>query len=121
MVRIQNLLAKYSFDIVKIVQSKNRSMRSQSLMFVLAIKSEKTDGAMARDEISELNLRNYSQQCAEIERDIKKIIHDKLSGGDKVDSVGHWHSYTTASRFRPGFFEDTLFCRLKCERYRKET
>ena len=87
---------------------------------MLAIKSEKTDGAMARDEISELNLRNYSQQCAEIERDIKKIIHDKLSGGDKVDSVGHWHSYTTASRFRPRFLEHILFCILNESYTRKK-
>ena len=53
-------------------------------MFVLAIKSEKTDGAMARYEISESSLRNYSPQCAEIECNIKKIIHDKLSGRDKL-------------------------------------
>lgn len=43
---------------------------------------------MARDEISESSLRNYSPRGAEIERNIKKIIHDKLYGRDKLKVWG---------------------------------
>jgi 2-polyprenyl-3-methyl-5-hydroxy-6-metoxy-1,4-benzoquinol methylase len=86
---VRNLLSKYSFDIVDIVQSENRiNMVTEPDLFVLAVKTERAGSEHVRDDISEARLGNYIAQCHEIERDIKALIHEKLSGRDKVIVMG---------------------------------
>ncbi|MDD5010594.1 MAG: class I SAM-dependent methyltransferase [Phycisphaerae bacterium] len=82
---IRNLLEKFSFKTIKIQQGENKlNMITDPDIFVLSRKTAHNDFQIVKDDVSELNIKNYITKCSNIDLEIKKIIKENLLKENKI-------------------------------------
>ncbi|MFH1292381.1 MAG: class I SAM-dependent methyltransferase [bacterium] len=82
---IANLLSKYSFELLNVLENVNLTNElSDPDIFVMAKKVDNSSFKIERDNVSEINLKEYIKASTEIDLKIKKIIKEKLIDKEKI-------------------------------------
>ena len=81
---IKNLLSRFSFKIIKMHRGEaTLNLTTDPDIFILSRKTDEDDFQI-RDDICELNIRNYINQCSKVSLDLRKIIRNKLLNKNKI-------------------------------------
>lgn len=82
---LSNLLYTFSFRILKIQQSESKlNLAVDPDIFILSQKTEENNLPIIRDNISELNIRDYITKCSQVDLEIKETIRGKLLNKNKI-------------------------------------
>lgn len=82
---IRNLLSNLSFKIIEIQQNEYKlNLVIDPDIFILSRKTDENNFKIIRDDICELNIRNYITKCSKVDLEIKKIMQEKLLNKNKI-------------------------------------
>ena len=82
---IRNLLSMFSFQTLDMQQHENKvNQIIDPDIFNISSKTEEKNCEIIRDDISELKIRDYINQCSKIDAEVKETIRAQLSDKDKI-------------------------------------
>ena len=82
---IQNLLAKYNFEVVQVKENANKlNLIMDPDLFVVGKKANDCRFTLTIDRVPLEKLERYIKKCSELDKEIKKDLGDKINCEDKI-------------------------------------
>lgn len=82
---IRNLLSRFSFLTIDMQQYENKiNQIIDPDIFNLSIRTKEKECKIIRDDISEMKIRDYINQCSKIDTEVKGTIQAQLSDKDRI-------------------------------------
>lgn len=82
---LANLLAGHGFRALAMLQGENTlHLTTDPDIFALAARTGAAAPPLVRDEVSEPRVREYVARCAEIDREVRRLLRERLGGAGKV-------------------------------------